>query len=73
MCHEISAKLANIKFNENPFSDFHGVRCGQTDMKRLSGAFLQSAANAPKKGIKTAHMRLLRILGANVANRQNAF
>jgi hypothetical protein len=53
MCRQISVKLLNIKFIENPFSGSRitvcGQKAGQIDMARLIGPFLQLlVANTPK-------------------------
>jgi len=44
---EIFEKHSNIKFNENPSSGSRVVSCGQTDMMKLTVAFL-NFANSPK-------------------------
>jgi hypothetical protein len=41
-----------MKCNENPFRDFHGVRCGKTRDWADKGAVLQSAVNPEQKEIK---------------------
>jgi hypothetical protein len=39
MCRQVSVKLLNIKFNENPFNGSGVVARGQTETAKLIGAF----------------------------------
>ena len=45
---QIFEKVLNIKFYQNPSFGSRVVRCGQTDMTKLTVAF-RNFANAPKK------------------------
>ncbi|KDR21807.1 Longitudinals lacking protein, isoform G [Zootermopsis nevadensis] len=51
-CLKTYTRLLNVKFNDDPFSDFQGVTCGQMGIYvvKLTGSFLQLLdMNIPKK------------------------